>query len=86
MNCNRCFICNQPIKQLTRRHFESKNCIKKLRQVKNHAMEYDGYFPVWQDLILYLFLFIKYYGIDAKVKTTEFNKRYKLMMETLDFD
>ena len=85
LNCNRCYICDQPIKNLSIRHFESKNCIRKYRQAKKDAQQYEGAFGVYEDLTWYIILFINYYGIDAKVRTKDFNANYRLMMEWIQF-
>tara|TARA_R110002153_G_scaffold214923_1_gene367589 strand:- start:351 stop:623 length:273 start_codon:yes stop_codon:yes gene_type:complete len=85
MNCNRCYICNSPIKKLSVKHFETDTCLKKLRQAKIDAQQYEGAWPVWEDAILYIVFFVNGYSQTERVCTKKYNAEYQCTMEYLDF-
>lgn len=85
MNCNRCYICNSPIKKISVKHFETQTCIKKLRQAKIDALQYEGAFAVWEDAIMYIVIFVNAYSFTERVSTKKYNTEYQTTMEYLEF-
>ena len=85
MNCNRCYVCNSPVKKISVKHFETKGCLKKLKQAKLDALEYEGAFHVWEDAILYIAIFVNVYSHTERVSTKKYNEEYQLSMEYLEF-
>ena len=83
MNCNRCFICDQPIKKVSMKHFHSQRCFHKLSKLR--CSEDDPAFGMWEDAIMYICFFVNYFNHDAKVKTIDFNRQYVCHMDWLHF-
>lgn len=83
MSISRCFICDQPLKQISMTHFHTKGCLNKLKKLT--CEDDDPGFGMWKDAILYICFFVGNFDYHARVKMREFNQQYVCYMDWLHF-